>query len=333
MLLHPSGQFWAVENEAALEEFVWNSLVDLLKLQPLAKQYSEDGQICDILATAKDGQLVIIELKNTEDRYIVQQLTRYYNAIRESQPFSERIDYHKPVRLIAIAPRYHKDTITDCKYTTLQIELLTFEITKKQTDFFFSLKDREDQLVTTVLMTSARIQTDSDIPDPPRKLLNMLKHEDEANHELILQIRRQLLGADSRMEETTNSSSILYGKGKKFCAEFRMMMRSGKSNGIQLFLWLPYADNKKKIERMWIRTYSKWTEVYHFGNYPRAFKRPQVGDRTWYAPHFIEHMKGLGYNHSLEAYKPLLDRPSDDWVKPEAYVDLAIATWQKQLAL
>lgn len=45
---------------------------------------------CDILTTDLNKQLVVIELKNTEDRYIVQQLTHYYDSLQTNQPF--RVD-------------------------------------------------------------------------------------------------------------------------------------------------------------------------------------------------------------------------------------------------
>lgn len=62
---------------------------------------------------------MVLELKNGEDRYIVQQLTRYYDALREEKPFNEKIDYEQPIVLIAITPSFHKDNFTDRKYHLL----------------------------------------------------------------------------------------------------------------------------------------------------------------------------------------------------------------------
>ncbi|MBR8836968.1 MAG: DUF91 domain-containing protein [Stigonema ocellatum SAG 48.90 = DSM 106950] len=61
-------------------------------------------EFCDILALDENKQLVIIELKNDEDRYIIQQLTRYYDNLVDERPFAQQIKYNEPVRLIAIAP-------------------------------------------------------------------------------------------------------------------------------------------------------------------------------------------------------------------------------------
>ena len=69
-----------------------------------------------IVAIDENKRLVVLELKNCEDRYIVQQLTRYYDALLEEKAFNEEIDYGQPVRLVAIAPSFHKDNFTDRKY-------------------------------------------------------------------------------------------------------------------------------------------------------------------------------------------------------------------------
>ncbi len=79
--LRKTGQGWEFEGEQALEDFTWANLKQLLKLTPLKRQYVVKGQICDILAVDENKRLVVLELKNSEDRYIVQQLTRYYDAL------------------------------------------------------------------------------------------------------------------------------------------------------------------------------------------------------------------------------------------------------------
>jgi RecB family endonuclease NucS len=61
---------WEFASEAALEDFVWDNLIQLLGLTPLKRQYPELGEYCDILAVDNQKQLTIIELKNIEDRYV-----------------------------------------------------------------------------------------------------------------------------------------------------------------------------------------------------------------------------------------------------------------------
>ena len=80
------------------------------------------------LATDSYGKLTIIELKNTEDRYIVQQLTRYYHGLIERKPRLDGIDYKQPVKLIAIVPSFHIHNFIDKKYTILNIDFFTFDV-------------------------------------------------------------------------------------------------------------------------------------------------------------------------------------------------------------
>ncbi|MEH2310443.1 MAG: endonuclease NucS domain-containing protein [Nostoc sp.] len=81
MNLIKRGNSWKFATEADLEDFVWANLKELFGLIPLKRQYYIKGQICDVLALRENKQLVVLELKNAEDRYIVQQLTRYYDAL------------------------------------------------------------------------------------------------------------------------------------------------------------------------------------------------------------------------------------------------------------
>ena len=95
-------QEFKFEDENALETFVEANLDKLFEIQAIARQYRVNGEICDLLAVDKNRALTIIELKNTEDRYVVQQITRYYHSIYEEKPFSDRIDYDQSIRLIII---------------------------------------------------------------------------------------------------------------------------------------------------------------------------------------------------------------------------------------
>ena len=143
--LRQCGNQWSFHSESELEEVVWLHLKSLLGLLPLKRQFSIRGQFCDILAITSDEQLVVIELKNETDRYVVQQLTRYYHALQQEMPFLEQVDYSKPVRLIAIAPSFHRDNWIDRQYNRLAIDLLQFEISPDQGEFVWKLHDLENQ--------------------------------------------------------------------------------------------------------------------------------------------------------------------------------------------
>jgi len=127
-ILQKSADRWAFASERALEDFVYDNLESLLDLKPLIRQHNLAGEICDILAIAPSRQLTILELKNTEDRGIVQQLTRYYSTVREAKPFAEQVDYEQPIRLMAIAPSFHRHNWIDREHSTLQLEFCQFEI-------------------------------------------------------------------------------------------------------------------------------------------------------------------------------------------------------------
>lgn len=140
------------KSEMELENFVYIHLDKLLKLSPIARQYRIGTEICDILATDDRKRLTIIELKNAEDRYIVQQLTRYYHGLIERKPRLDGIDYQKPVKLIAIAPSFHTHNFVDKVYNKLDFEFFTFDLTVDLStgDIFFELTNADTKEKYTV---------------------------------------------------------------------------------------------------------------------------------------------------------------------------------------
>jgi hypothetical protein len=116
-------------SETELENFVFIHLNTLLNLSPITRQYRIGTEICDVLATDNQKSLSIIELKNVEDRYIIQQLTRYYHGLIKTKPKFDEIDYRRPVKLIAIAPSFHAHNFVDKIYSKLNFEFLTFDLT------------------------------------------------------------------------------------------------------------------------------------------------------------------------------------------------------------
>ena len=122
--LKKTGSGWEFFSEEILEDFLYEHLEILLGLNVLDKQHIVNNQRCDILAVDSHKKLVVLELKNVEDRGIVQQLTRYYDALLDEKPFSDKVDYQQPVRLVAITPNFHRDNFTDRKYHTLDFQFL-----------------------------------------------------------------------------------------------------------------------------------------------------------------------------------------------------------------
>lgn len=252
--LRKTGSGWEFESETVLEDFVLANLQQLLGLTPLKRQYRVSGQICDIVAVDKNKRLVVLELKNGEDRYIVQQLTRYYDALLEEKAFNAEIDYGQPVRLVAIAPNFHKDNLTDRKYHKLFLEFLQFKIDQTSKKFYLQLEDIDTGKVSKVNISYKATENTEDISIPPPALQKLLSRCTPEQIKVILSIRNQILSFDQRIEEMPTATSIKYGNGKskqsKLCAEFCF----DSKGSILIFLWLPRKDFTSKIigrARIW----------------------------------------------------------------------------------
>ncbi|MBE9018492.1 hypothetical protein C7Y66_18625 [Chroococcidiopsis sp. CCALA 051] len=147
---------WQFASENNLEDFVWSRLNSLLGLSGLRRQYRVYGDTCDILALDENSRLVILELKNVEDRYIVQQLTRYYHSLLDEKPFQQQVNYQLPIRLIAVAPSFHYHNWIDKKYHQLSFEFMTFTLSQQQNEVCLQLQnlDTKENIQTTVLNVS-----------------------------------------------------------------------------------------------------------------------------------------------------------------------------------
>ncbi|MEA5447623.1 hypothetical protein VB780_03515 [Leptolyngbya sp. CCNP1308] len=253
---------WAFHTEFNLEEFIWASLEPLLNLKPLARQYIIEGQVCDILAITPEQQLVVLELKNVEDRYVVQQLTRYYASLRHAQPFADQINYSLPIRLVAIAPTFHAHNHIDREHSRLDFDFYRFTITGDGDHFSFQITSADSAAEPVVevdrkfhpflrsvegepaVSAPARV-----IGRPPKSLRAQLEQMTPEQAELVSALRLQILEFDERMGEVGRSSRTQYGlaKGKKevyktkLCAEFLPLMGSSLP---ELYLILPYPKKE-----------------------------------------------------------------------------------------
>ena len=258
--LRKTGSGWELANEEALEDFVEVHLQSLLGLTVIKRQFTVNEQRCDIIAVDENKRLVVLELKNGEDRYVVQQLTRYYDALLEQKPFADRVDYAQPVRLIAIAPKFHRDNFTDRKYHGLFFQFLQFAIVPDGEKLYLQLKDVDAEHIARVEITYREQYSNETLSEPPRLLLKFIQECNETECQGVLRVRRQILGCDRRVKELTDSSSIKYGFGKnKLIAEFRF---DARRNSPAMFLWLPLPrgyNNNKILARM--RIWTNWEIV------------------------------------------------------------------------
>jgi RecB family endonuclease NucS len=268
--LRKTGSGWEFANEEALEDFVEVHLQSLLSLTVIKRQFTVNEQRCDIIAVDENKRLVVLELKNGEDRYVVQQLTRYYDALLEHKPFADRVDYAQPVRLIAIAPKFHRDNFTDRKYHGLFFQFLQLAVIQNQEKFYLHLKDIDTQETAQIEIPYREIdyrRTDESIPPPPRLILDWLGSWTAEDEDNFLKIREQILSFDNRMQEIIEPKSIKYGVPKtKPCAELCFQRKSKK---IILFLWLPIPNRKKQaIARMQVHT--DWEIYWQFSHVPEG---------------------------------------------------------------
>ncbi len=308
--LKKTGTGWEFVNEAALEDFVWDNLKPLLNLTSLKRQYFVRGEICDILAVDDNRQLVVLELKNTEDRYIVQQLTRYYDALLEVKPFDTEVDYGKPIRLIAIAPIFHKHNEIDRKHHNLVFDFLKVSISKESDKFYLHLHNADTEQIFKTEIFYREIDFSifkADLLKPSQIFLNWLSSYNSDEQEKILKVREQILSFDKRMQEVTETKSIKYGRGKtKPCAEFCFERKSKK---IVLFLWLPIPNRKRHaVGRMQIGITDDYKGYWGWGHQPDGIGKMEVGRMNFY--HLTQDDKWIaGYLDEI------VDEALETWIR------------------
>lgn len=269
--LRKTSHGWEFASEQVLEDFIWNHLDDLLQVSPLQRQLSVMDEVCDILALTADRQLVIIELKNAEYRHVVQQLTRYYSNLLSERPFSDVIDYEKPVRLMAIAPSFHRHNYIDRQYSRLSFEFIEARV-RKSDQFYLELRsDGAETLLAKAVLPYQEPEIDEqydDLVTPPNLLLKWLGSCSTAEQQAFLRTRAQILRFDSRIQEFVDRKSIQYGTGKtKLCAEIFFSKRLQRP---VLFLWLTLPTSWKRSQkseragrlRVWLHD-GKMTHVGH----------------------------------------------------------------------
>ncbi len=276
---------WQFATEKDLEDFVWQNIQELFGLTPFKRQYSAKGEYCDILAISENRQLTILELKNTEDRYIVQQLTRYYDNLLSERPLADQIDYEQTVQLIALKPCFHRHNEIDRKYHLLQFQFLLFDIVQEDKQLYFNLKNSDNTLIIRQLpIPYPQEYVDEDdiitlnvktIPPLPKSLQTKLNERYQNDKSRILEIREKILMFDEQMGENNTPTDTCYGlKGRNGniidgfqCVEFWHKVVNiddeKKSYFYWFYLWLPFPrkmlgiysqSTDKKIARIKINS-------------------------------------------------------------------------------
>lgn len=313
-LLKISGNKWGFDSEKALEDFVYDNLNSLLGMTPLQRQYYVDGQVCDILAIDHNKRLVVIELKNSEDRYIVQQLTRYYASLQEKKAFPPEIDCYQPSRLIAITPKFHKHNLIDREYSKLSFEFLEFQVFQENNYLYLTLNNIDTKEIIKTKIPHQENDTyklPENLPEPPKVLQNILIKGTPESKNKLLEIRQRLLGFHERIQEITATGVVKYGRGKtKLCAEIRF-----DSPSKQPFIWLylPMTHmGRLAVGRMRILT-KDWNTIQYI-NYIPAGKRSGSLYKFDDFKHHINPKKTTNQSNQLDIL-----------------IDIALETWLNKL--
>jgi RecB family endonuclease NucS len=330
--LRKTGEGWEFASEFALEDFIWDNLQPLLGFTPLKRQYAAKGEVCDILALDETRQLIILELKNTEDRYVIQQLTRYYDNLLDEQPFPEQIDYQQPIKLIAVAPSFHRHNLIDRKYNLLKIDFLQVKVVQINQEFQLQLANIDTNQISSIFIPYQELSfssTSQNIPETPQLLLDWLGACTGEEQQAIIKLREKILSFDERIQEVSEGrNTIRYGRGKsKPVAEICYQRNTHKPI---VFLWLPTPTSRQKqvIGRM--RLWIDGETITHIGHVPEGFGRMKLKSE-WDAMPREQRPRNLSYSLSYKSfspasssiYKALIPIPSS----LECLVDLALTKW------
>jgi RecB family endonuclease NucS len=337
--LRKTGNGYEFSSEYALEEFVWRNLEQLFALKPIARQHPAKGEFCDILAV-DNKQLSILELKNTEDRFIVQQLTRCYDNLFDLKPFAQQIDYNLPVKLIALAPTFHRHNYIDRSYSKLDIDFLQITVTQRSENFYLQLVNVNTNIRYEILIPYQKLDINtiaSDIPAPPQLLLDWLGALPGNEQIAILKMRSSVLSFDARVkEEIEAKKTIRYeGVGKSIIelCFYRQM------NKPIVFMWLPtpsslrFENRKQVIGRMglWIMDGA----VTHAGHISKGFGRMKL-ESEWDAMPREKRPLRLFHSCSHKSFSPVLvsnfyGKLTQNPTSLESLAGLALQNWLNRL--
>ncbi|BAY66954.1 hypothetical protein NIES22_70980 (plasmid) [Calothrix brevissima NIES-22] len=328
--LRKTGEGWEFASEAALEDFIWDNLQQLLGFTPLKRQYAAKGEVCDILALDETKRLVILELKNAEDRYVVQQLTRYYDNLLDEKPFAEQIDYSQPVRLIAATPSFHRHNLIDRKYTKLIVNFLLVNVAKINQNFHLQLQDIDNNQSWSIPIPYQELDisvASSNIPEPPQILLDWLGSCTGEEQQAILNLRDKILSFDGRIkEEIEGRNTIRYGRGRsKPIAELCFYRKINKP---VIFLWLPTPTSRQKEAIGRLRLWIDGETVTHVGHVPEGFGRMKL-QSEWDAIPTEKRPGNLYWSRSHKSFIPVSLSDSYNNVPStlESLTDLALTKW------
>jgi Endonuclease NucS len=239
------GEIVEFETERHLEWFFWDAVLAKIGLKPLKRQHICREGVCDILAQGIENQLVIIELKNTQDSHVIKQITSYFHALKEEQPFAEQIDYTKPIDLCTVCPSYSDRTELVLEYHKLDFTLLSYRTKRNNNGFVFTLYKwiEKTELTTIEIPLSFEDYPRFSLPDPPKSFVDLLEKSSEYEKRWVIQIRDQIYRFAQDLNYKISEKSE--GKWTRFERNKQNPITEigwdNKRDGLAIYLWLPFA--------------------------------------------------------------------------------------------
>lgn len=348
------------ESESVLEDFAWDNLNALFKVTPLRRQHHVNGNYCDILAVGEKGNLVIIELKNDEDRYVVQQITRYYHQLIQEKPYQDKVDYQQAIELLIVSPYFHSDNLTDRLYHKLNIDFVQFSLANIDGEIIFKANhlDREDVIEAKVprhLPKPKQTSTVIEIPPVPRTLNTALAKCKHINPDLILIAREKILKFDNRLQEIKLSpGDFLYGKGKTNpCAQITIKKETilyESKHQLHFGLWLPVALGSpsklnSRVTRVVVSGLGQADDkdLFKYHLFQRGLGRTQKTTASWSGKNYLWEFlrKALDEQVDYHDIDPFIEKYCDlkGYKNPthgsleylEFFVALALDLWKERL--
>jgi len=330
-----------------------------LNFQPLARQLRMCGEPCDIIARSPKGKPVILELKNEEDRYVVQQLTRYYHNFLEERPDLPQLDASKAPRLVAIIPSLHRHNFIDRLYHRLTVELWTFHIRKQHDQFLLELvswetPDAKSTIKTIDLTPHIQIPTIAE-PDPQSQLdknwKSILSKRSELDQKNLLEIRDRILSFSPKLGEVVTPSTATYGQMRSktsLCeSEERLLARFEQlslNNAPRLFFYLPsivkLSVNTVKVEVLLQKSNSGYSlrSLVQSLRMPNKCSQSNLYMMMYHSREQVEFTSRyeitlMGY---LKFYESIFEKKSwnprwdDQFSSLEDLLDLSLFDWQRR---
>lgn len=277
------GEVAEFETEQQLEQFFLDTVLPKIGLKLLASQYACAQGICDILTLGPSNQLIIIELKNVKDTHVIEQITRYFDALIAEKPFASQVDYTQPIELYTVCPDYVDSLAMTLKYHRLNFNTLAYRIRNEQQFHRFELRNWLTNKVIAHIEIP-RVQntlTTTVLPEPPKAFLKLLEKCTDPERSQANLMRQQIYEFSQehnyRICERADGQWIRFERNKQHpIAELGWDSQRAE---LVIHLWLPFTTINGRL---------------NIRRYPETYKRTSMM-RIWTD---TDEVKYLGYVHN-----------------------------------